>query len=79
MYAIVKTGGKQYKVAPGDKPVSYTHLDVYKRQLPVLGRAGSVLVGGAHGAGEQLVDALRVARERVERHIACLLYTSRCV
>ena len=38
--------------------------------LPVLGRAGSVLVGGAHGAGEQLVDALRVACERVERHVA---------
>ena len=52
MYAIIATGGKQYKVAEGDVirveklgveagetvtfdqvPVSYTHLDVYKRQI----------------------------------------------
>ncbi len=30
MYAVIKTGGKQYKVAIGEKikvePVSYTHL-----------------------------------------------------
>ena len=42
MYAILKTGGKQYKVSEGDviyveklgmEAVSYTHLDVYKRQV----------------------------------------------
>ena len=31
MYAIVKTGGKQYKVAPGDK--LNIEKDVYKRQI----------------------------------------------
>ena len=43
MYAILKTGGKQYKVSEGDviyveklglEAVSYTHLEVYKRQGP---------------------------------------------
>ncbi|WP_171907385.1 hypothetical protein [Burkholderia plantarii] len=49
---------------PGRKPVSYTHLDVYKRQ-----EQGRGAVGGEPfeafdvGAGAE----------------ACLLYTSRCV
>ena len=48
MYAVIKTGGKQYRVAEGQtlkvekldveegasvESVSYTHLDVYKRQV----------------------------------------------
>ena len=32
MYAIIETGGKQYKVTEGDVPVSYTHLT-----LPTIG------------------------------------------
>ena len=36
MYAIIATGGKQYKVAEGDvikveRPVSYTHLGNWSR------------------------------------------------
>ena len=36
----------------------------------VLRRARRVLIRGSHGAGEQLVDAFRIAGERVERHVA---------
>ena len=49
MYAVIRSGGKQYRVEPGKtvrvetlegklggkitfEAVSYTHLDVYKRQ-----------------------------------------------
>ena len=59
-------------------PVSYTHLDVYKRQLfdGATGRLmhGVKLRGGQHQAIE--------AKEKVEisqEYRTCLLYTSRCV
>ena len=39
----------------GDRPVSYTHLDVYKRQ-PLLGKASDA---GAPGRGEQAASPLR--------------------
>ncbi|WP_186378872.1 hypothetical protein [Sphingobium sp. B2] len=44
-------------------PVSYTHLDVYKRQ----GLAGPLFAGCACGEG------------RSDHIHTCLLYTSRCV
>ena len=53
---------------PGYLPVSYTHLDVYKRQVY------SVMI-------VRHEDALRVlqAAKLLEEHRGCLLYTSRCV
>ena len=35
MYAIVKTGGKQYKVAPGDR-INIEKLDAEVGELPVI-------------------------------------------
>ena len=50
-------------------PVSYTHLDVYKRQ--VFANGYEVRVDTSRGSWEILFG-----RELLE---ACLLYTSRCV
>ena len=52
------------------KVVAYVHRGVGVGRRAVLRRAGRVLLRGSHGAGEQLVDALGVAGERVERHVA---------
>ena len=55
-------------------PVSYTHLDVYKRQM--------VPPGGA-GIGMHVIPvekAIETENQSVDvEHISCLLYTSRCV
>ena len=71
-------------------PVSYTHLDVYKRQPGVLDKKGELLTGltpkqiddlvadGTLSGGmlPKISSALDAARSGVK---ACLLYTSRCV
>ena len=49
-------------------PVSYTHLDVYKRQIPVLFNIDIA-------AKFQRVTA----HIKIKITIDCLLYTSRCV
>ena len=73
------------------KPVSYTHLDVYKRQLDGRGEAGCGRDRVDRVEGEGRAFALAVARLvadceglavkflRQFRRGACLLYTSRCV
>ena len=65
------------KITPGLKAVSYTHLDVYKRQV-------STCQGSFCGAICRRRNLLRsAARDSVSvqgsRNITCLLYTSRCV
>ena len=56
-------------LAPGAGTVSYTHLDVYKRQ--VLGDHADLRAQAFLGdAGDVLA---------VDQDAACLLYTSRCV
>ena len=64
-------------VKRGDNPVSYTHLDVYKRQ-----RQGNAVIGSEHRAEEHRRER-RPGRSRgmMERALSgtCLLYTSRCV
>ena len=66
-------------------PVSYTHLDVYKRQvpmLPVLSMAHPVIVTvpevtTAPAAG---VSIFTLGGDGAEpSNMSCLLYTSRCV
>ena len=52
------------------KVVAHVHRGVGVGRRAVLRRARRVLLRGSHGAGEQLVDAFRIAGERVERHIA---------
>ena len=55
-------------------PVSYTHLDVYKRQLTHLRATGNVLnfVIPTGNLGNALACLLA-------KRMGCLLYTSRCV
>ena len=71
-------------------PVSYTHLDVYKRQFPVPGGTEDLLAEQAVALGLQrpVVDGLGLlhlaVRPRPDGFRAgqadgCLLYTSRCV
>ena len=54
----------------GTNPVSYTHLDVYKRQLPQLSHSISEGVGTLQ---------LTVGTQDMADAYSCLLYTSRCV
>ena len=73
------------------RSVSYTHLDVYKRQVLVAASIVAVCLGGLLGAfawtatsDTRSVVAVRSAVERGavigrEDLMACLLYTSRCV
>ena len=77
-------------VWPNFGPVSYTHLDVYKRQLPERvgrGRHGDRRPGGGVDRPHpHVADHLRIPVERLGTirllgqfpHL-CLLYTSRCV
>ena len=56
------------------KPVSYTHLDVYKRQAldgVVKGRISSLSISQR--------DAAATALSLYKNEDTCLLYTSRCV
>ena len=52
------------------KVVPHVHRHTLIRLLTIGGRACGVLVGGSHHAGEQFVDAMRVARERSEGDVA---------
>ena len=75
-------------------PVSYTHLDVYKRQVVVLAGGGNQLfrVNGFLHLGQLLVILFHPGNNPGQQHPAvadggveivqrgaCLLYTSRCV
>ena len=51
------------------KPVSYTHLDVYKRQIPE--RADEDQKKSPDGLHDELIDSA------VDIGYTCLLYTSR--
>ena len=59
-------------------PVSYTHLDVYKRQI-------STLYDSVPGEAGPLEDILSLKKEIEDAGLqlagieSCLLYTSRCV
>ena len=61
------------KLRANPKPVSYTHIDVYKRQL--LRRPLAV-----NGQGFRPLHHPRQPRvHEGAQHVVCLLYTSRCV
>ena len=59
--------------------VSYTHLDVYKRQVKSSARAGYDAARAAMGAGLDEVILINERGEVCDGSITCLLYTSRCV
>ena len=52
-------------------PVSYTHLDVYKRQALDKPTAGEVLLNGK--------NLVSLKEKEISAFRRCLLYTSRCV
>ena len=56
MYAVVKTGGKQYKVAPGQKMQVET-LEGDKGSSVVLGRVVAIVDGGTVKAGAAVANA----------------------
>ena len=60
----------------GKKPVSYTHLDVYKRQVAYAGGCAVVQVNFFAPRG---VSLLNPQHFQFLSHYICLLYTSRCV
>ena len=64
--------GKLLKTALREQSVSYTHLDVYKRQVPNSAVLGTCLCMGS-------VSFEVRAGEIVDMGTICLLYTSRCV
>ena len=55
-------------------PVSYTHLDVYKRQMPQLMQRSWLMTALPARLNSMAFFGQLVAQAR-----ACLLYTSRCV
>ena len=58
----------------GADPVSYTHLDVYKRQLLSQGVIAAVLLGLLL---QHVLEAQTLDGQLVVEHEGCLLYTSR--
>ena len=56
-------------------PVSYTHLDVYKRQV----QFKDVFLGAEKRSYVRAADVQRCLRAGGKHNDLCLLYTSRCV
>ena len=84
---------EKVKQGEGDMPVSYTHLDVYKRQLPLL---LGLLVDTSGSVHDRFSFEKHAAAQFVQKVLSsssdlgfiagfageptvCLLYTSRCV
>ena len=63
----------------GFRPVSYTHLDVYKRQTIVLTRANQALATLERYKSRLDEVTATLSALEVEDFVTCLLYTSRCV
>ena len=62
------------------EPVSYTHLDVYKRQLLFMGVTAFIVYNGVEGGIERVSRYMMPILLVLVGGIAgCLLYTSRCV
>ena len=73
-------GASRRKLGDGPEPaapVSYTHLDVYKRQVPDDIHRTAALVAHVFGLAE--VDERRSTGLVFVVFSDCLLYTSRCV
>ena len=56
------------------RPVSYTHLDVYKRQTLMRGQVAKL-----HRALAQFMLDTQTEKHGYTECYTCLLYTSRCV
>ena len=62
-----------------DKPVSYTHLDVYKRQMLPIAKVAENLGIDADDLEFYGKYKAKLSDELIEKCKNCLLYTSRCV
>ena len=71
MFAIVRTGGKQYRVAAGDK-IAVEKIDGEAGDTVSL---GDVLLAG-DGGEVKSADGLVVSAEIIAQTRGCLLYTS---
>ena len=76
---IFIAGGAVSQTNDGMEPVSYTHLDVYKRQVRTLYRKNL-----EEADAQQIFQAVSYAiKDRIVENWMetqnCLLYTSRCV
>ena len=67
MYAILETGGKQYKVRPGDT-IEVEKLDAEPGQTVELGRVLMVADDGNLAVGAPLVEGATVLAEIVDQH-----------
>ena len=74
--------GKAEVVGQRDEPVSYTHLDVYKRQDRKKAKERAHSREGLKKATDivdELIATIRACKGGMAEAKACLLYTSRCV
>ena len=69
---LLVSGEKQVAIGHGQESVSYTHLDVYKRQGILLGRLTSIKFTGTATERERtiLIDIDEANRTAVERMMA---------
>ena len=77
-HAVPERTAKFLSSAHAAGPVSYTHLDVYKRQIPDMVRAAAGYITEKNVAMFERTGVLTQA-ECHSRYEICLLYTSRCV
>jgi large subunit ribosomal protein L21 len=82
MYAVIKTGGKQYKVAPGEtlrveRPTADVGSDVTHDQVLAIGSGADLVTGAPLGAGATVVasvvahgrhDKVRIFKMRRRKH-----------
>ena len=70
-HVIADAAGQASAYRPRSIPVSYTHLDVYKRQAYIVARENLGETAALVAGSALLTDYVLT--------VACLLYTSRCV
>lgn len=68
-YAIIKTGGKQYKVSQGDK-IDVERLDLAEGDTATFDQVLFVSDGGSQKIGDPLVEGATVTGEVVAQHRA---------
>ena len=75
-----QNGRKSFEECKGRRAVSYTHLDVYKRQIvseiPYMVNKANLIETIADLVKDKKIDGISDLRDESD---SCLLYTSRCV
>ena len=76
---FVGVRGNEKGVSSVQKPVSYTHLDVYKRQQYIVHAAGGVVPAENQPSGIQLIPAYRMRYGIVRHKQAVCIFVLLCV